>query len=159
MGWWQRSTVVKKQKTMEKVKGIYQAFIMISIVFFMVASYICLVSLKAEDTTKVLGIGYAVEVIVIFCGIYAINNGAAEILKETHRYSLQRKLYQRILEPCGFGFTYSLIIICLPYGFFNIGEDQPDAILIYALNIASVSLMFVIWMWIRIRKIRDIEWC
>jgi hypothetical protein len=31
--------------------------------------------------------------------------------------------------------------------------------LIYALNIASVSLMFVIWMWIRIRKIRDIEWC
>ena len=146
----------KKQKIMNKVRGIYQGILCLSFMFFAAASFICisLLGYCTEDwLQRNLFMGCLAEIVLFFWGINFIKRGAYEILRETHNLKVEKELYMRILFLMAFGMMFSLVILAFPYGAFPSKKDYLDPILVYALNILVPSIIIFIWMGIRISRI------
>jgi hypothetical protein len=146
----------KKQKIMNKVRGIYQGVFFLSFVFFIAASFICisLLGYCTEDwLLRNLLIGGVAELVSFFWGINSIKKGGYELLRETHSLKVEKELYMRILFLMGFGMMFSLIILVFPYGGFSSQEGHLDPILIYALNIFVPAAMIFVWMGIKVSRI------
>lgn len=148
----------KKQKTMEKVRGIYQGIFALSLMFVAAATFICisLLGYCTEDwLPRNVAIGCVAEAILFICSINTIKKGSFEILKEYHSVRLLKELYIRIFFLMGFGIALSFIMLFFPYRLFSPDGEHSTPILIYALNIMVPALIIFIWMGVEIRKINN----
>ena len=145
---------------MHSVRGIYQGFLTLSLMFFVAATFICVCNLgycTQDWLVRNLAIGYTAEAILFVCGISIIRKGSADVLKETRSLKAVKELYNRVLFLAAFGMMFSLILLLFPYGTFNQKDAQvnaqTDPVLIYALNIFVAGLIFFVWMGISISKV------
>ena len=143
---------------MERVRGIYQGFFVLSLMFVLVASFICisLLGFCTEDwLPKNLVIGYAAELILFVWGIVFLRNGASEIWEKHHSIKLIKELYVRVSYLMCFGIAFALIILCFHVVPLEDGRCS-NPILVYSLNIMVPAIFFLVWTLIVISRINKI---
>ena len=144
---------------MQKVSGIYQGFFALSLMFILVASFICisLLGFCTEDwLPKNLAIGCAVEVVLFIWGVVFLKKGISEVWKKSHSVKLIKELYVKIAFLMGFGITFALIILCFHANPCSMDACYSNPILIYALNIIVPALFFLLWTLLGIARINKI---
>lgn len=139
--------------------GIYKGVLALSFLFLLAATFICfsLFGMFGEGSLPMLvAIGCAVEVILFLCVVNSIKKGSAEILEKVNNYELVKELYSRVLYLMGFGIMFSLIIAVIHCGISCTTAEHSDAMLIYVLNLFVPSAFIFVWIYIEIRRIKNL---
>lgn len=144
---------------MDKCNGIDGGFLILSLLFSAAAIVICicLQGYCTEDwLPKNLIICGGTEVFLFIYGIAYVRRTSKNFLSKAYGLVELKEFYQGILYLMGFGICYALILFAFPCLLYTERSNDPDPVMLYALNIMVPSLVFFIWMGIEISKINKL---